>query len=63
MTPTTATRLRGQYAIEHASQHGGTLCKYADPTEGAREGLTVEEAEDVAREDEGLIYLDIVGQE
>lgn len=44
-------------AIEIAEREGLTLSKYADPVEGAREGLTVEEARLVAREDPGLIYL------
>lgn len=36
---------------------GCKICKYADPVEEAREGLTIDEALDVAREDSGLIYL------
>jgi hypothetical protein len=49
----------GYKAIAFASAHNLTLCKYNDPIEGAREGLTVEEAEAVAREDDSLIYLDL----
>jgi hypothetical protein len=49
--------LKGHEAIEYAERHGVTLNKYADPTEGAREGLTVEEARDVASEDPSLIHL------
>ena len=52
-------RLTGHEAIEHAEAYGLTLSKYADPVEGAREGLTVEEATEIAREDPGLVYLDV----
>ena len=53
---TTTTKLTGRAAISHAAASGTTLNKYADPTEGARTGLTVEEAEEVAREDASLIW-------
>ena len=49
--------LTGREAIEYAQQHGGSLSKYADPIEPARDGLTVDEARMVAAEDPGLIYL------
>ena len=49
--------LTGKEAIDHARAHGSTLSKYNDPIEGARTGLTPDEAEDVAREDASLIYL------
>lgn len=52
-------RLTRTEAIEYAAEHGLTLSKYADPIEDGRDGLTVEEAELVAREDAGLIYLDV----
>jgi hypothetical protein len=52
------TRLEGLEAIEYAREHDLTLCKYEDPTEDAREGLTVEEAVAVACEDPSLIYID-----
>jgi len=52
-------RLKGHEAIEFAATAGCTLNKYNDPTEDAREGLSVEEAEDVAAEDPNLIYIDI----
>ena len=55
---TSTIRLEAHAAIDHAEAHGLTLSKYADPTEGAREGLSVDEARAVAREDAGLIYLD-----
>ena len=55
---TSTIRLEDHAAIDHAAAHGLTLCKYADPREGARVGLTVDEAREVASEDAALIYLD-----
>lgn len=55
----TMVRLTGVAAIEAAESMGLLLGKYADPTEGAREGLTVSEAREVAAEDSGLVYLDV----
>lgn len=55
----TATRLSGLDAIAYAEARCLKLAKYEDPTEGAREGLTVEEARAVAREDASLVYLDV----
>jgi hypothetical protein len=52
-------RLEGYAAIEFAQANNLTLNKYADPIEDAREGLTPEEATDVAREDERLIWIDV----
>ena len=52
-------RLTGHEAIEYAEAHGLTLCKYADPVEDAREDLSVEDAAEIAREDPGLVYLDV----
>lgn len=49
--------ITGQDAIEYAREHGLTLNKYADPTEDARQGLTADEAEEIAREDPSLIYI------
>jgi hypothetical protein len=57
MTNSTNT-IKGLRAIDYAEAHGLTLCKYADPAEGARSGLSVEEAREVAREDASLIWLD-----
>ena len=51
--------ITGLDAIAHAEAHGLPLSKYADPTEGAREGLTVDEAREVAAEDASLIYLQV----
>lgn len=52
-------RITGWDAIDYATAHNLTLDKYADPTEDARIGLTVEEAREIAGEDDGLIYLDL----
>lgn len=51
------TTLTGHDAIRHATEHGITLSKRADPTEGARDGLSVEAAREIAREDPALIYV------
>lgn len=53
------TKLTGRAAIDFAELNGLTLSKYSDPTEGARDGLSVEEAREVAAEDPALIYLEI----
>lgn len=46
-----------RHAAERAIAEGLTLGKYEDPTEGAREGLTADEAAAVAREDASLVYV------
>jgi DNA-binding XRE family transcriptional regulator len=56
-------RLHGREAIEYAGTHGLTLSKYADPIEDAREGLSIEEAEEVLSEDPGLIYVEMTTPE
>jgi len=53
------TTLHGYDAIEYAERHGLRLSKHTDPIEHAREGLTVDEARDIARDDPSLIYLDL----
>lgn len=53
----TQTPLTGYDAIRHAEAHGLTLSKYADPLEGARDGLCVQEARWIALDDPSLIYL------
>lgn len=53
-----ALTLTGREAIEYARIHGLTLSKYTDPTEEAREGLSIEEAEAILREDPSLIHLE-----
>lgn len=52
-------KLTGIEAIEYAAANSMTLSKYTDPTEESREGLSVEEAREVAKEDPSLIYLEI----
>ena len=51
------TTLYGHDAIEYAEAHNLPLNKAADPTEGARSGLTPAEARLVAAEDAGLISV------
>lgn len=50
--------LTGHDAIEYAEKFGFALSKHADPTEGARDGLTIDEAREIAAEDPGLVYID-----
>lgn len=52
-------KLTGYKAIEYAEANSLTLSKYTDPVEEAREGLTVDEARKIAREDPSLIYVEI----
>lgn len=56
---TTKTRLTGYDAIEYAEEHDLLLNKHEDPIEGARDGLTPDEARTVAAEDPSLIYIDV----
>jgi DNA-binding transcriptional regulator YiaG len=53
------TTLTGHQAITYAEATGRTLAKHADPTEDARQGLSPDEARDVAAEDPGLVYIEI----
>ncbi len=50
--------LKGDEAIHYAAVHNMTLNKYASESEGAREGLSVEEANEIADEDLGLIWIE-----
>lgn len=52
-------RLTGKEAIEFAEANDLTLNKYTDPSEEARQGVTPEEAREIAKEDPELIYIDI----
>lgn len=52
-------QLKGWTAIEYAERHGGTLQKYADPTERALKRVSIEKAKRVAREDAGLIHMTV----
>lgn len=56
---TTMKKLTGYDAIDYARAEGLKLNKYADPTEGPRQGLTPEEAEEIAHEDPSLIWLEV----
>ncbi len=51
------TKLTGYEAISYAEENNLPLSKYADPIEDARGGLTVDEAQEVARIDPELIYI------
>ena len=52
-------RLTGFDAIEFAEKHNLRLKKHGDPVDNPARDLTVAEAEAIADEDEGLIYLDV----
>jgi hypothetical protein len=52
-------RLTGMKAIEAAKANPGVvLCSHTDPTEEGRVGLTIAEAEAIARQDPGLVYAE-----
>lgn len=53
--------ITGSDAIAYAEAKGITLSKHADPTEGARNGITVDEALAIVAEDPSLIYLTLTG--
>lgn len=57
MTSSSADNWIGYEAIDAAKRTGRMLSKFADPVEGAREGLNLEEAREIARFDPGLIFL------
>lgn len=52
-------RLKGFAAIEYAEKHDLQLKKMPDDIDGPVEALTIAEAEAIADDDEGLIYLDV----
>ncbi len=56
-------RLTGFAAIEFAEKHNLKLSKEGDPVDGPVRGLSVAEAEAIADEDEGLIFLDVPDEE
>lgn len=56
-------RLTGFTAIEYAEKQGFSLSKHPDRLSGPRTGLTVAEAEAIAAEDPGLIWLDVEDEE
>ena len=51
--------ITGTDAIEYARTIGCELNKYNDPTEDAKHDITIEEAEDVARDDAHLIWASV----
>ena len=51
--------LSGLDAIAYAEANDMTMTKAADPTEGAREGVSVDEAREIARQDSSLLSLDL----
>ncbi len=59
MSTTNFTRLHGNEAIEFAQENGLTLSKYNDAISGPATDLSVDEAREIAREDSGLIYIDV----
>ena len=50
--------LKGDEAIHYAAVHEMTLHKYASDSGGERDGLSVEEANKIAEEDAGLIWVE-----
>ena len=54
-----ARRIHGRKALDYAYRHNVGLHKYADPIEGARSGLTFEQAYEIAKEDPSLIYAKV----
>lgn len=52
------TTITGHDAIKYAAANGLNLNKFADPTEDATFGLSIEEAKAVAQEDPSLIWVD-----
>jgi hypothetical protein len=56
-------RLTGFKAIEYAEKEGLRLNKHPDSISGPRIGLSLAEAEALASEDPGLIWLDVPDDE
>jgi hypothetical protein len=52
-------RLTGFEAIEYAEKEGMKLNKHPDAISGPRKGLSVAEAEALASEDPGLVWLEV----
>ena len=50
--------LSSEDAIADAADDGRSINKYADPIEGARFGLTAEEADEVAASDPSLLWVE-----
>lgn len=51
--------LWGLDAIAYAEAHGLAVAKANDPTEDAREGVSVDDAREIARQDASLIYVEV----
>ena len=51
--------LKGDEAIHYAAVHDMTVNKYASDSSGERDGLSVEEANKIAEQDPGLIWLEV----
>lgn len=49
--------------IELASEYGLPIHKYADPTEGAKENISLDEAHVIHEQDPGLLYLGGMAEE
>ena len=54
------TTYTGQAAIDYAQAHNLPLSRYRDITGPAKDGLTVEQAQEIAQRDVNLIYLTVV---
>ena len=54
----TTVILKGDEAIHYAAVHDMTLNKYASESEDACEGLSVEEANRIADDNPGLIWIE-----
>lgn len=53
-------RLQGGDVLEYLRRNPSEVCnKHADPLEEACEGVTLEEAEQIAREDAGLLWVEL----
>ena len=50
--------LKGDEAIHYAAVHEMTLNRYASDSGGEQDGLSVEEANKIAEEDPGLIWVE-----
>lgn len=53
-------KITGREAIRIAARDGVTLQKHADPIEGYRSGLSLDEAADIARHDESLLFISVI---
>lgn len=53
------TIVKGYIAIDYAEETGVVLNKHADPKEGARAGISIDEARRIAAEDPSLIWAEV----